>query len=32
MGVSLFAEARFHYASGGALPTRMIPMTIGVRF
>jgi opacity protein-like surface antigen len=32
MGVSLFAEARFHYASGGALPTRMIPMTIGLRF
>jgi hypothetical protein len=31
-GVQVFTEARFHYAAGGALPTRMIPVTIGVRF
>jgi opacity protein-like surface antigen len=31
-GVKIFAEARFHYANGGGIPTRMIPMTIGVRF
>lgn len=31
-GVKIFAEARFHYASGGGIPTRMVPMTIGVRF
>ena len=32
MGAQIYAEARFHYASGGALPTRMLPMTIGLRF
>jgi hypothetical protein len=31
-GVKLFTEARFHYANGGGIPTRMIPLTIGVRF
>ena len=31
-GVKFFTEARFHYASTGAIPTRMIPFTIGVRF
>jgi hypothetical protein len=27
-----FAEARFHYADTGSIPTRLIPFTIGVRF
>lgn len=31
-GVSLFTEARYHYANTGALPTRLIPVTIGLRF
>jgi opacity protein-like surface antigen len=31
-GVKIFAEARYHYASGGGIPTRMLPFTIGVRF
>jgi hypothetical protein len=31
-GVKIFAEARFHYSNGGGIPTRMIPMTFGVRF
>jgi Outer membrane protein beta-barrel domain len=31
-GVKIFTEARFHYASTGSVPTRMIPFTIGVRF
>jgi hypothetical protein len=31
-GARLFVEARFHYASTGAIPTRMLPFTIGVRF
>jgi Outer membrane protein beta-barrel domain len=31
-GVKIFTEARFHYADTGAVPTRMIPVTIGVRF
>lgn len=31
-GVKFYTEARFHYASTGAIPTRMIPFTIGVRF
>jgi hypothetical protein len=31
-GVKIFTEARFHYAAGGALPTRMVPFTIGIRF
>lgn len=28
----LFTEARYEYASTGNIPTRMIPMTIGIRF
>jgi len=31
-GVKLFTEARFHYAAGGRLPTRMVPFTIGLRY
>jgi hypothetical protein len=31
-GVKIFTEARFHYAAGRALPTRMVPFTIGIRF
>lgn len=31
-GAKFFAEARFHYADTGRIPTRMIPFTIGVRF
>jgi opacity protein-like surface antigen len=28
----IFTEARYHYSNGGGIPTRMIPLTIGVRF
>jgi hypothetical protein len=31
-GTKFFLEARYHYASTGAIPTRMIPVTIGIRF
>lgn len=31
-GAKLFVEARFHYASTGAIPTRILPVTVGVRF
>jgi hypothetical protein len=31
-GVKIFGEVRYHYSNGGGIPTRMIPMTIGVRF
>ena len=31
-GTEFFTEARFHYANGGGIPTRMIPLTIGIRF
>jgi hypothetical protein len=31
-GTKFFLEARYHYASTGSIPTRMIPVTIGVRF
>jgi opacity protein-like surface antigen len=31
-GVKIFTEARYHYSNGGGIPTRMIPLTIGVRF
>jgi hypothetical protein len=31
-GAKLFVEARFHYASTGAVPTRILPFTIGLRF
>lgn len=28
----LFTEARYEYASTGRIPTRMIPLTVGIRF
>lgn len=28
----LFSEARYEYAGTGKIPTRMIPLTIGIRF
>ncbi len=31
-GARIFAEARYHYANTGSLPTRMIPITFGIRF
>jgi outer membrane protein with beta-barrel domain len=31
-GVKLFTEARFHYSNGGGIPTRIVPLTIGVRY
>jgi Outer membrane protein beta-barrel domain len=31
-GFKIYTEARYHYGSGGAIPTRMIPFTIGVRY
>jgi hypothetical protein len=31
-GVKILTEARFHYANGDGIPTRMIPFTVGVRF
>lgn len=31
-GAHLFTEARYHYAATGSVPTRMVPLTIGVRF
>jgi hypothetical protein len=31
-GASIFTEARYHYASTGAVPTRLIPVTFGIRF
>lgn len=31
-GFGLFTEARYHYASTGGIPTRMIPVTVGVRW
>jgi len=30
-GIRLYTEARYHYATGG-VPTRMVPVTIGIRF
>ncbi|HWG59268.1 MAG TPA: outer membrane beta-barrel protein [Candidatus Acidoferrales bacterium] len=32
MGTKLFVESRFHYAETGDVPTRIIPITIGIRF
>ena len=29
---SLFTEARYHNAATGSVPTRMVPLTIGIRF
>jgi hypothetical protein len=31
-GFKLFAEARFHYAGDGGVPTRMVPFTVGLRY
>jgi opacity protein-like surface antigen len=31
-GLKLFAEARYHYASTGRIPTRMVPVTFGIRW
>lgn len=31
-GVKIFAEARFHYSNNGHIPTRMVPLTIGLRY
>lgn len=31
-GARFFAEARYHYANTGAIPTRMVPVTFGIRF
>lgn len=30
--VKLFTEARYHYASTGSIPTRMVPVTLGFRW
>ena len=32
MGTEFFTEARYHYADTGKIPTRMIPVTFGLRF
>jgi hypothetical protein len=31
-GAKIFTEARYHYANTGRVPTRMIPVTFGIRF
>ncbi len=31
-GAKIFAEARYHYANTGHVPTRMVPLTFGIRF
>lgn len=31
-GTQFFTEARYHYAATGSVPTRMIPVTFGLRF
>jgi opacity protein-like surface antigen len=31
-GLRFFTEARYHYAATGATPTRMVPVTFGIRF
>jgi opacity protein-like surface antigen len=31
-GVKFFAEARYHYADTGRIATRMIPLTVGIRW
>jgi opacity protein-like surface antigen len=31
-GLKVFTEARYHYASTGRVPTRMVPVTFGVRW
>ena len=30
-GVKIFTEARYHYANTGSIPTRMVPVTFGIR-
>jgi hypothetical protein len=31
-GVSAFLEARYHYAATGSVPTRIVPITLGIRW
>jgi hypothetical protein len=31
-GTQFFTEARYHYAATGKVPTRMVPLTFGLRF
>jgi opacity protein-like surface antigen len=31
-GLKFFSEARYHYASTGRIPTRMVPVTFGIRW
>jgi hypothetical protein len=31
-GFKIFAEARFHYSNNGGTPTRMVPLTVGLRY
>jgi opacity protein-like surface antigen len=31
-GLKLFTEARYHYADTGRIPTRMVPVTFGIRW
>jgi opacity protein-like surface antigen len=31
-GVKVFTEARYHYADTGRIPTRMVPVTFGIRW
>jgi opacity protein-like surface antigen len=31
-GLKVFGEARYHYASTGRIPTRMVPVTFGIRW
>jgi outer membrane protein W len=31
-GFMLFSEARYHYASTGSVTTRMVPITVGIRW
>ena len=31
-GVKFFSEARYHYAATGSVPTRMVPVTFGLRW
>ncbi len=31
-GAQFFTEARYHYANTGRIPTRMVPVTFGIRF
>ncbi len=31
-GLKFFSEARYHYADTGRIPTRMVPVTFGIRW